>query len=171
MGELIITLVGLSVAALAGCYSIWTDGSKPRSSRSFLLALTGLGLAAGVAGAIWQEQDQAKAQTQLDGIQGAVGESGLTSLNQLGRNDYYVAIDTFQDNERSREDFMAVRHRLLGLFPEAEKNGMLWGCTVPPSGKCVLRFGRKLSLTSAETFWNLASHGISNGTPLIRREQ
>ncbi len=182
MSEFYLTLIGLAVAAVAGAYSIWTDKDKPASAKSLLLGLTVVGLAVGGVGAKQQASDTDKAQKQLDEIEGRVGTvanlddqiqrktTGLTALDQLGGKDYYVVIDTFQNNDRSKQDFQAVKHRLLSLFPEAEKSGMLWEHPVS-NGQYELRFGRNLSLTSAETYRRLASYGIANGNPLIRREQ
>lgn len=182
MTELYLTLVGLAVAALAGCYSIWTDKEKSRSAKSLLLGLTVIGLAAGAVGAKQQADDTDKAEKRLVKIEGEVGTvadlddkiqkktNGLTALDQLGGKDYYVVIDTFQNNQRSKDDFEKVKRRLLSLFPQAEKSGMLWQSPVS-NGEYELRFGRNLNLTSAETYRRLASYGIANGNPLIRRER
>ena len=96
----------------------------------------------------------------------------LTALNQLGGDQYYVVIDTFKNDSLPDEKACAdIESKLTLLYPLARSSGMLWKSSVAHnSSKYELRFGRHLTPSAAEIFRNLASQGLANGNPVIRRE-
>jgi len=146
------------------------------SSKAILTILALVGFGIGIAGAHSQDRATKEAEAKLDRI-GKLDEAiqnkadTLTALDRLGGGRYYVVLATFRhQSPRDDKDFAAVKGHLLWLFPDAEKNGLVW---TQDSGKnqYELRFGRNLTLTSAEIFRQLAQEGhLSNGNALIRPE-
>lgn len=188
MSELLLTSAGLVIGVLIAAYSVLDDRSKSGSAKAVLIGLTILGLAVGVWGAILQRGKSNQAERDFNDLRSKVGDvanldsqiqeknnqiqekvNNLTVLDRLGDSHYYVIIDTFQNNGASTKDYDAVRGRLLVLFPDAEKNNLLWKCPVS-GGQYELRLGKDLTLSAAEIIRGLAAGGgLSNGAPLIRR--
>jgi hypothetical protein len=83
-----------------------------------------------------------------------------------------VVIATFRNNSApDKVDFEKTKRALLTLFPDAEKNNLLWTHPVSDNQKYELRLGRNLTPSSAEIFRRLAGEaGVANRNPLIRRE-
>lgn len=188
--ELILTLAGLVVGALTAVYSLMTDKDKPAATRWILVLLAGVGLLTGVAGAYHENAERIdadkkakEARDELQLIRSKVIDSAaldtqinakvgdLTTLNKLGPGRYYVVLDTFPESAAGTRDYENVRGRLLRLYPDAEKNDLLWKRPIPGSSSYELIFGRNLTVSAAETFRRLAAAGLSNGNPLIRREE
>lgn len=191
MGELYLTLAGLVVATLATAYSVATDDKSSRKAKTILMLLALAGLAAGVSGAVYQhrgaemaEEQRKAAEKKLSEIQTKVGDvaslddriqkkvADLTALDGLGDGRYYVVIATFKANSApDTADFEKTRSGLLKLFPDAEKNGLLWQQPVANATRYELRLGRHLTPSAAEIFRRLAADAaLANGNPQIRRE-
>jgi len=191
MAEALMTALGLALGAVATLVGLLHD-EKPSMTRRTLSVLALLGLGAGLITTRVQFCDRkaadaaaASAQEQLEKIEAKVGDlaqvdasverkmQDLTMLNELGGGAYYVVIDTFLKHSATDDrDFAAVKGRLLTLYPDAGKNGLLWTAPSPASATHYeLRFGKNLTPSSAEIFLQLANQGLANGHAFIRRER
>ena len=196
MTEALLTALGLILGVAATVVSLVHEGKA--SPTRILLSLAIAGLCGGLITTYLQFQDQkdaaqkaseadkarGKAVQQLNDLETKVGDlahvetevqvktKDLTALNQLGGDQYYVVIDTFKNHSLPDEKACAdIESKLTLLYPLARSSGMLWKSPVAHnSSKYELRFGRHLTPSAAEIFRNLASQGLANGNPVIRRE-
>jgi hypothetical protein len=194
--EALLTALGLVFGVAATLVALLHD-EKPSRARKILCLLALVGLGVGLFTTYGQYQDRQasdndariakaerdKAKAELDNLVNKVGTGlqvqtlidqktgDLTMLNHLGGGDYYVVIDTFKRNSgANHKDCERVTARLLLLYPDARKSGLLWsGPALRQPSKYELRFGRNLTPSSAEIFQTLAKRGLSKGGAFIRR--
>jgi hypothetical protein len=194
MTEALLTALGLILGVAATVVSLVQDGKVSPTRRILSLAIAGL--CGGLITTYLQFKDQKvaaqnvidadnarrTAEQKLTDLQTKVGDlahvetevqsktADLTALNQLGGDQYYVVIDTFDGNSCLEGTPCGdVESRVTLLYPNAKTSGMLWTGTVAHN-KIQLRFGHRLTPSAAEIFRNLASQGLANGNPVIRLE-
>jgi hypothetical protein len=195
MTEALLTALGLILGVAATVVSLAHD-EKASPTRRILLSLAIAGLSGGLITTYLQFQDQnaaakkadaadtarQKAEQQLTDLQSKVGDlahvetevqaktADLTALNQLGGDQYYVVINTFEsDSPLAEKAYADVARKVTLLYPLAESSGMLWRGPVV-NHMYEMRFGHHLTPSAAEIFRNLADQGLANGKPIIRRE-
>jgi hypothetical protein len=197
MPEAVLTAAGLILGVAATLVGLLHD-EKASPTRRLLSVLAILGLGAGLVTTVVQYEERVEdskaaqcAQERLRKIQDKVGDLDqvqaallqaqtalgtkmldLTLLDKLGGGEYYVVIDTFKRGSATdNSDFCEVKARLLTLYPKAETSGLLWSSSLPrDSSHYQLRFGRRLTPSSAQIFLSLANQGLANGRAIIRRE-
>jgi hypothetical protein len=195
MTEALLTAIGLIVGVAATVVSLAHD-EKASPTRRILLSLAIVGLCGGLITTYLQFRDQKdaaqrvsaadaarkQAETQLTDLQNKVGDlahvetevqsktADMTALNKLGGDQYFVVIGTFKnDSPLDEKAFAEIERRLTLLYPLAESSGMRWKGPIV-NNKYEMRFGHHLTPSAAEIFRNLASQGLANGNPIIRRE-
>lgn len=188
MVEALVTLAGLLLAAAATIVSL-TAGDRSKVAKRALVFIALLSLAGGGTTTFLQYRDQKQDQVQADRARkeltdlrtrmaslGITDEgisrkmTDLTALDQLGDSRYCVVIDTFRKNSpKDDASFKGVMSRMNALFPDAQRNGLLWTRDVGHDAY-QLRFGRYLSLSAAQMYQSLADRGLANGNALIVRE-
>jgi len=191
MLEALLTAAGLVLGVVATLIGLLHENRPSTAKRAlFLLALLGLGVALYTTYIQYKSREDAvndakDAKKSLAAIQSKVGDvaqldaeiqsrmENLTILDKLGTGQYYVVLDTFKKGSPKDDiDFSNVRNRLLSLYPNAEANHLLWTGPAPKDpSKYELRFGRGLTPSAAEIFRRLASQGLANGNPMIKRER
>lgn len=197
MPEAVLTAAGLMLGVAATLVGLLHD-EKASPTRRLLSLLAILGLGAGLVTTVVQYEERVEdgkatksARDKLQKIQDKVGDLDqvqaallqaqaalgtkmldLTLLDKLGGGEYYVVVDTFKrGSAKDNTDFCAVKARLLTLYPNAENSGLLWSSSLPrDSSHYQLRFGRRLTPSSAQIFLSLANQGLANGRAIIRRE-
>ncbi len=188
---MILSIVGILVATLAGLYGVFT-GEGETKKKSILSILAVLGAAVSVWATAQADQDAKVAKADLNSklassagqldranqrladqaillgyINNSVGQ--LDKLNGLGgTHSYYVRLAY----GRTAEELRKYQDGLLAQFPgEETKNLIVVRQTRRPEGY-ELVFGTKLTLASAEVFGRMAEgQGFANGRAQIRIDE